>query len=636
MARLLRTSANPTLSGLHVSFKTDLIGRVIFKVIATEPGAARSIGISRWLPHLLTASEANEASHAAKLLDKDDLLISACCPWSSGEIPNYRTLEHGPHSNWYHSATGNFCQLGRRPLRGYGNSLRIFWGHVLLDVCLTRAGSRYASQRHTFTRNNFGFSRTEITSLTQPRNLASSSLDPSVSSIFAFISFSSKLQEMSRPSREGLVWQKRGLGDKSRWKTHPKVEAIRAVCLRVLNLASEKDCIVQLFAAGSFNRLYSVEVPGQEKLLMRVSLPVDPHNKILGEVATVRWLRRFTSVPVPEIIAFDASSDNEIGFEWILMSFIAGTSAYSLWRKIPMITKEGLVRQVAKFQAQILEASEAKSPLRGIGTLTYASGEVDGLKEDANPVPGQIVSRHFFIGKHFDYDVPRGPFPSSREWIDSYLAIIILEQEEGLGMTEDDEEKEDIEYHITIAKKLQGLLPIIFQSAEDLPERTAPWHEDLSLKNMLIDEDGTITAILDWEFVSAMPYWLATESPQFLQGLTREKEPVRDEYGDETREEAEDREFMGDAPDNEGKNELYWHHLMEYEQTRLRTVYAGRMRELRPNWDAEVTDGVLKSDFLGAVEQCGGGWPLRAIERWINAVEKGEFPRLHDVLEPGV
>lgn len=75
---------------------------------------------------------------------------------------------------------------------------------------------------------------------------------------------------------------------------------------------------------------------------------------------------------------------------------------------------------------------------------------------------------------------------------------------------------------------------------------------------------------------------------------------------------------------------------MEYEQTKLRVVYANYMRELRHTWDAEVSDGVLKDGFLGAVEQCAAGWPLRAIERWIDAVEKGEFPRLHDVLEPKV
>ncbi|KAF4464211.1 Altered inheritance of mitochondria 9 mitochondrial [Fusarium albosuccineum] len=441
---------------------------------------------------------------------------------------------------------------------------------------------------------------------------------------------------MARPSREGLVWEESGLGDRPRWKTEPQIEAIKAVCLRVLKLPSEKDCTIEFFASGTFNKLYLVEVPGQEKLLMRISLPVDPRHKILGEVATARWLRRFTNIPVPEIIAFDASSDNEIGFEWILMPFIAGTSAYSLWRKTPMITKETLVKQVAKFQAQILEAAEIKSPLRGIGTLTYGFGEVDGPNENTTPEPGQIVSRHFFIGKHFDYDVPRGPFPSSREWMDSFVEIIIQEQNEELAMAEDDEEKEDIEYHISIAKRLQGLLPIIFPEAEDLPERTAPWHEDLSLKNMLVDADGTITAILDWEFVSAMPYWLATEYPQFLTGPAREKEPVRDDYGDETPEEAEDRKSAGDAQDNEGKNELYWDHVMEYQQTQLRAVYTNHLRELRPTWDTEVADGVRKDDFLGAVEQCAAGWPLRAIGRWIDAVEKGDFPRLHDILEPKV
>ncbi|KAJ3522218.1 hypothetical protein NM208_g1042 [Fusarium decemcellulare] len=439
---------------------------------------------------------------------------------------------------------------------------------------------------------------------------------------------------MTRPSREGLVWQESGLGDRPRWKTEPRIEAIKAVCLRVLKPPSEKDCTVEFFAAGLFNKLYLVEVPGQKKLLIRISLPVDPRNKTLREVATVRWLRRFTSIPVPEIIAFDASSDNEIGFEWILMPFIAGTSAYSLWRKTPMITKEALVKQVAKFQAQILEASETKSSLTGIGTLTCGSGEVDGLNEDTTPEPGQIVSRHFFIGKHFDYEVPRGPFPSSREWMDSYIAIIIQEQKEELAMAGDEEEKEDVEHHIFIARRLQGLLPIIFPEVENLPQRTAPWHEDLSLTNMLVDADGTITAILDCEFVSAMPYWLVADYPEFLIGPTREKEPIRDDYADETPEQAEDRKSAGDAQDNEGKNELYWHHLMEYEQTQLKAVYTTHLRELRPTWDTEVADSVLKYDFLRAVEQCAAGWALRAVGRWIDAVEKGDFTRLRDILEP--
>ena len=52
---------------------------------------------------------------------------------------------------------------------------------------------------------------------------------------------------------------------------------------------------------------------------MRASLPVDHRFKTLVEAATLDLVRMYTSIPVPKVIAFDASNTNELGFEWILM-----------------------------------------------------------------------------------------------------------------------------------------------------------------------------------------------------------------------------------------------------------------------------------------------------------------------------
>jgi aminoglycoside phosphotransferase (APT) family kinase protein len=84
---------------------------------------------------------------------------------------------------------------------------------------------------------------------------------------------------------------------------------------------------VTFFAQGALNKLYLARTHTRD-YLMRVSLPVHPHSKTLGEVTTLRYLRRETSISVPEVIAFDASADNEIGFEWILMERMPGVSLY--------------------------------------------------------------------------------------------------------------------------------------------------------------------------------------------------------------------------------------------------------------------------------------------------------------------
>lgn len=102
---------------------------------------------------------------------------------------------------------------------------------------------------------------------------------------------------------------------------------------------------------------------------MRVSLPVEPVNKTRGEVATLRWIRGHTDMPVPEVISFNASSDDEIGFEWILMELMPGDSAYKRWRGMSMSQKTALVERMAEFQGQLMNSYLTKGAFRGIGTL---------------------------------------------------------------------------------------------------------------------------------------------------------------------------------------------------------------------------------------------------------------------------
>lgn len=136
------------------------------------------------------------------------------------------------------------------------------------------------------------------------------------------------------------------------------------------------------------------------------------------------------------------------------------------------------------------------------------------------------------------------------------------------------------------------------------------------------------------ECVSTVPRWVASQVPEFLRGASREVKPDRDCYTDVDK--ASYGEEPDDGLDNEGKTELYWIHLMEYEQTQLRRVYAARMRQLRPEWDLEVEENSLKVDFLDAVLRCGSGFYLGRIEQWVDAVERREFLPLMDVLRVGI
>ncbi|RMJ15864.1 hypothetical protein CDV36_004444 [Fusarium kuroshium] len=393
---------------------------------------------------------------------------------------------------------------------------------------------------------------------------------------------------MTQPTREGLAWTERD-GNRIRrpfWTTKPKLWAIEVVCRRVLDLQPEEVCTVKFFSSGLFNRLYLIDIPSrQQRLLLRASLPVDPYHKTVGEVATLEWVRRFTNIPVPYIIAYDPSSDNEIGFEWLLMPFLPGTNACEAWSKMSMTAKVAFTKQVTEFNAQLLSASEIND-IRGIGTLASPSEQ-----------PSHLVSRFWFMGDHFQYDIPRGPFHSSREWLDAEVRITRLSMGTDY-LDNSDMLLTSIESPLDKTDRLLKALPTVFPVTDE-PEPTTIFHQDLRLENMLVDEKGVITAVLDWEFAPATPRWLATIMPEFLRGAEKLPEPIPGVRG-----------FIDDMVSaNEPLRSFYWLYPMEYEREQLEKVYKDRMRELRPTWDAEVADSASKLNFYWTVKRTEiGSW----------------------------
>jgi hypothetical protein len=398
-----------------------------------------------------------------------------------------------------------------------------------------------------------------------------------------------------------------------------------------LKIPSEDPCTVTFHAAGLFNKVYLIHT-ARRSFIMRVTLPVYPRHKTRAEVVTLRWVRENTSIPVPKVFCFDDSNDNEIGFEWILMEYMQGTSARKRWRTMSMEQKVALTKRFAVFQFELSGLEKQESTFTRIGALDSPEIDlqVDSKALQATAAPGRLVSHEFFMGDHLEYDIPRGPFRSSHDWVSAILTIIIRHQTLVLEKSEDEDEIEDAEDILPVTQTLLALLPKIFLPDLTISEPSALHHHDLNLNNILVNEQGEVTAVLDWECVSALPLWMLAEVPEFLNDQPRDEEPQRDSYRDETPEEAAAEADKRNDPhylDNEGKNELYWIHKMEYETTQLRRVYKARLKELCPEW---ADESPLKNDFYEAVSQCDGLWMSRS-RRWAEYIEKGEYVRFRDV-----
>jgi len=438
-------------------------------------------------------------------------------------------------------------------------------------------------------------------------------------------------------TRPGLYWEGGGADynwPDPAWAQKPKIDAIERVCRVALDVPPDEPCKVTFMARGAGNRVYRVETENNQvrsQVIMRVPLPVEPGVKTLAEVTTMRFVRQNTSIPVPEIIAFDHTRDNDIGFEWIIMEMMPGMPLHRRWRSFTADQKTWVTDQIAGIQAQLITCQSFK----GIGSLAPRRDP------DKPPKPTRLVDPNFFWANHFRYDVPRGPFRTSHDWLLSYLKINQTEQTNYSKIVELDQDRDRIKARLKLISKLTELLPKIFPSIVHPTERTRLCHGDLNDSNILVTSDGTVTGIIDWELASARPVWLATKLPEFLRGHSRDRLPHRDDYGsdwttkqgpwipdsDEDSYIDSDDEVDNWIDDNEGKDPRYWADLLEYEKTQLRKVYAAKMEELWPEWKVVARDSELMNDFYDATRRSATGW-VRSIlrtEKWVDKVFLGNF-----------
>ncbi|KAG9256325.1 phosphotransferase enzyme family-domain-containing protein [Emericellopsis atlantica] len=408
---------------------------------------------------------------------------------------------------------------------------------------------------------------------------------------------------MPRSMQDGLGWQQTPSYLLPLWTRDPLTGAIENVSRQQLKTPPGDPCTVTFHAEGLFNKVYLVHTAGRS-FIMRVTLPVYPCHKTRAE----------------------------IGFEWILMEYMEGTPARKRWRTMSMEQKVALTKRFASFQFELSGLEKQESAFTRIRTLESPEIDlqVDSKVHEAAAAPGRLVSQEFFMGDRLRYDIPRGPFRSSHDWLRTLLTIIIRHQTLILEKSEDEDDMEEAEGILPVAQTLLTLLPQIFPPDLTSWESSALYHHDLNLNNILLNEQGEVIAVLDWECVSALPLWMLSRVPTFLDDQPREEEPQRNSYMDKTPEEAAAEAKKRNDPDdldNEGKNQLYWIHKMEYEKTQLRKVCKAKMMELCPEWAEESP---LKNDFYEAVSQCDGLW-WRKARGWAECMEKGESVRFKDL-----
>lgn len=231
----------------------------------------------------------------------------------------------------------------------------------------------------------------------------------------------------------------------------------------------------------------TVEHDSVKRLVLRISGGELPYSKTMNEVATIKWVRKNTSIPAPAVIAFDCTQNNVLKKEYSITEFVIGKPLSEVYKEV--LNRDDLVDQLITFLDEL---------------YTHPFKHVGGLKLDGNGgiQPGPMTEWHFWTTRdeeHWQDPLSmndKGPF-------DSYASYCIANIKAS---------KKAIHTH----KQLKGLRDLaIDQLIEGINRkldsisacRYVLSHRDLHFGNIMYDTaQQSVTGIIDWELAAVLPY----------------------------------------------------------------------------------------------------------------------------------
>ncbi|OJJ89569.1 uncharacterized protein ASPGLDRAFT_63040 [Aspergillus glaucus CBS 516.65] len=207
---------------------------------------------------------------------------------------------------------------------------------------------------------------------------------------------------------------------------------VQALCRRETALRDEIECacdVNQHPASGSFN------------WAIRISFE-DGTRWFLREAATLQYIKASSDIPIPDVYDYSATSDNDIGIPYILMSEASGQPLSNTWKPVPLHVK-------AKVLFQLGANTWKLSRLRfdQIGSL---------FKEQGSFEAKECLSRGHVMQDRCSLEgIPRGPFTPKAEFYSS-LITAFTEHAEALPLShhcfvvpvpQRDDYESDSQYH---------------------------------------------------------------------------------------------------------------------------------------------------------------------------------------------
>ncbi|KAI7281748.1 hypothetical protein KC345_g3958 [Hortaea werneckii] len=281
---------------------------------------------------------------------------------------------------------------------------------------------------------------------------------------------------------------------------HPlilNIEAIKHVATFFLPGNHGKCLDVRDLSSGSFHIVKLLDFEDGWSCVARFAeYKEEPLINLESEQATVRYLKKHSSIPVPEIYLVNNNPDHVVGTTFVLQERLTGQSLSKIYDDLSMDHKLAAISQMGEVVANL-----SRLHFPAIGSLKE-HGEVGPLQ---NYVYDDEPSRS-----------PTGPHHTLKDFMFSFLS------------TDGGQFAAARALFPAIKKTLE---PLLAEHAQN-PILNPPWrliHVDFNWQNVLFEQDESngpprLSGVIDWDCSFTGPVYYLYEYPPFIQDDDLEKD----------------------------------------------------------------------------------------------------------------
>lgn len=251
---------------------------------------------------------------------------------------------------------------------------------------------------------------------------------------------------------------------------------------------------------GTYNAIIFLIFDDEMEWVVKIPRLAKPEGnpRLISELATLKFLADNNTPKTPRAHVFELTCDNATKTPFIIMDRFRGKPLYeALQSGISRDKVHEILRELAT-----LRKSLQTRPFPKIGSLTIFS-----QKTNTYDVDKQISIWNCYNNIH-RYNRDSGPFETSLGYYASLHHISWSHAQRYMY---------DPENEITERWQVHSYLGSVLASY--VGEETGKFylaHTDLGAQNILVDDNGNLTGIIDWEFASTLPPRAAEHYPKLL------------------------------------------------------------------------------------------------------------------------